>query len=389
MTSAKINKAKLLFILSNDYGELSNALYLVMGEPFDTTLLMPGRLYALNKDSLVVPTRRYSVLADVIAAVEDESPDIIFIFSGYLYTINNIFDLPTLAKLVDSLRSRHCRVVTSDPFLGLMARLDNNTFSDRHPAKAALTNHFSRVFAVLRDVPHLYLVDIGTSANVSHVSFFNPHIVLDQAEKSARGEGLTQELGITEPEHVWLYVLASEDYGYQMGVHGGTRFENLLIARLRDAELARRQPVLIAPQPCIDSLRSHDALPQDALLLPFCRYDHFTSLLLAAEHAFYWNIFSNSLLLRVVNYRSVFFFAQGHMVHAIKPLFEVGMKYYYADSELPLLSPEQALVPEELASLARGQEQSLEAARSHFRRSPTPQEMVEQLLHGFSERRTT
>lgn len=71
--------------------------------------------------------------------------------------------------------------------------------------------------------------------------------MLDQTERKARVERLSQELGIPALEYVWLFVLSSEDYGYQIGVHGGTRFENLLVARLRDAELARRRPVLIAP----------------------------------------------------------------------------------------------------------------------------------------------
>lgn len=77
------------------------------------------------------------------------------------------------------------------------------------------------------------------------------------------------------------------------------------------------------------------------------------------------------------------------MVHAIKPLFEMGMKHYYADLELPYLSPEQTLAPDELARLARGQDESLEAARSHFRRLPTPQERVKQFLHGYPAWRTT
>lgn len=383
MTSAKDDMAKLLFVLSNDYGELSNALYLVKGGPFETVLLMPDRLYALNKDSLPVPTRCYNAVAEVIAAVEEEKPDILFLFSGYLYNINNIFDLETLQQLINELRALNCPLVTSDPFLGLMAQIDDGAFNDQHPAKPWLTRLFSQVFAVLRDVPHLHLVDIGTQANVTSVSFFNPNIVLDRPGPGGRAEGLSQQLGIAAPEHVWLFVLSLEDYGHQAGVHGKAQFDELLIGRLWQAVLAGRQPVLIAPQPCIASLRNRGALPETTILLPFCRHDHFTALLAAAEHAFYWNIFSNSVLVRIANYRSIFFFDRGHMVYAINPLFDLGMKYYYADSELPLLGPDQALVPEELSRLASRQEQTLEPARSHFRRSPPPQEMVEKILHSY------
>lgn len=385
MTSAKTDTAKLMFVLSNDYGELSNALYLVRGGSFETVLLMPDRLYALNKDGLPVPTRRYNALSEVIAAVEEEKPDIIFLFSGYLYTINNIFSLEALQLLVRELRARNCRIVTSDPFLGLMARIDDGTFNDRHPAKPWLSHLFSQVFAVLQDVPHLHLVDIGTRANVASVSFFNPNLVLTGPGQSDRAEGLCRQLGIGAPEHVWLFVLSSEDYGHQASVHGRAQFDELLIGRLWQAVLAGRQPVLIAPQPCIASLRNRGALPETAILLPFCRHDHFTSLLAAAEHAFYWNIFSNSVLVRIVNYRPLFFFDRGHMVYAINPLFALGMKYYYAASELPFLAPEQALVPEELSRLALRQEQTLEPARTHFRRSPAPQEMVKRILHHYRE----
>lgn len=381
MTNAKADSAKLLFVLSNDYGELSNALYLVMGEHFATVLLMPDRLYALNKDSLPVSTRCYRAPAEVIAAVEEEKPDIVLLFSGYLYAINNIFDVEALKQLVGMLQSRSCRIVTSDPFLGLMARVDDGIFNDRHPAKPWLTSLFSQVFAILRNVLHLHLVDIGTEAKVPSVSFFNPNIVLDRSRQSERAERACRELGIESSEHIWLFVLSSEDYGHQAAVHGRGQFDELLIGRLWQAVLAGRQPVLIAPQPCIASLRDRGALPPTAVLLPFCRQDHFTSLLAAAEHAFYWNIFSNSVLIRIVNYRSVFFFAYGHMVYAINPLLDLGMKYYYANSDMPYLNSDQALVPEELSRLARRQEQTLEPARNQFRCSPTPQEMVEKILH--------
>jgi hypothetical protein len=103
---------------------------------------------------------------------------------------------------------------------------------------------------------------------------------------------------------------------------------------------------------------------------------------LEAEYVFYWNIFSNSILSRVMNHLPVFFFDPGHMVHAIPSLFATGMKQYYAGSEPVYLKLQADLESEELAVLGSKQEGAMSGARENFWRSPGPEEVVEELLAG-------
>lgn len=91
----------------------------------------------------------------------------------------------------------------------------------------------------------------------------------------------------------------------------GGGVDGLVLDHLGNAIQHGRQPVLIAPAPCIDALRA-SGRATDAILLSFCRHDVFRQHLLDAEHAFYWNVFSNSILARVMNGLPVLFLARPH-----------------------------------------------------------------------------
>jgi hypothetical protein len=373
-------EARLLFLLSNDYGELSNALYVLRDEGLDATLLLPERLFDANRDALAVRARRYGTLADVIDALDSERPDIVFLFSAYLYVVNGIFELGTVEALLDELQGRHLRVITSDPFLGLLLAHGASPFSERHPQRQRLTDHFVQLAARLRDVTHLYLVPPNGLAGERKVSVFNPHILSDAASMQQRRTRLADRISIDLRRPRWLFLLASEDYGAQIARLGREQFEALLLERLEDAAHAGRQPLLIAPQPCVDSLsRAGRAIP-GLVLLSFCAHDLFADLLLEAEYAFYWNMLSNSLLARLANRLPALFFDRGHLAYAIPALLELGLKTYFAGAQFAVLDQRQGLAPGALAELAAAQQLTLGNAIENFLRSPTPRELVQRLL---------
>ena len=140
---------KLMFVLSHDYGELFRATYLLAGYEFQSVFLMPERLLAVNRGGLPGPALAYRSFVDVFEAVDVERPDVVFLFSGYLYTINNLFHVDTVQALVRKLRERECRLVTSDPFQGILADVDDSTFSDAHPRKAWLTWLFIHIYYLI------------------------------------------------------------------------------------------------------------------------------------------------------------------------------------------------------------------------------------------------
>lgn len=380
MVDTRASRAKLLFVLCNDYGELATAMYLLMGSEFRPVLLLPDRLFAANRDSLPVPAYRYASLREVTDTIDREQPDIVFLFSGYLYAVNNIFDIETIEALVRDLRSRHHRIVTSDPFLGIMSEIGAQTFSDRHPRKQWLTAHFSSLSRVFADVTHLYLINAEAFARTQSVSFFNRHIVLPASAFAECERKVSGGLSLAPGRKRWACVLSLEDYGAQAARHGRARFDDMLLNTLQQTARAGRQPILVAPEACLASIQGKGPSIDSLVLLPFCGYDLFEALLIEAEYVFYWNIFSNSILTRAINHLPVFFFDPGHMAHAIPPLYELGMKRYYPGTALTYLDQRRELSTAELAALAAEQEHTLREARENFGRSPTPEEMVERIL---------
>jgi hypothetical protein len=358
---------RLLFIVSADYGELSNALYFLRGGGFAARLLLPERLYTANRDSLPVPAERYATAPDILAAAAHEPPDIVFLFSGYLLAFNGILDLPSVRELMRQLRKRGAELVVTDPFLGLLRPVCPSPFNARHPAK--LDAHFAQVAQLMDAATHLYLVAPDGEPAPRAASFSNPVL---WSEVRTSGAGPLQ----------WLFVLAAEDAGAQAHRLGQERFVQLLRARLADAVRAGRRPVLVAPQPLLDVL----AGTVDGLIaLSFCAHATFTRLLLEAEYAFYWNPFSNSVPARLVNGRAAFFFDRGHMAHAIPALYELGLRTYYPGTRPSMLALDAALVPGELADLASSQAAGLQQARLRFTSAPTPRELVQRLLTGRTQ----
>jgi hypothetical protein len=367
MQQTQPSDPKLLFVVSNDFGELANALYLLRGYPFRATLLLPERLFATNRDRLTASVVMYRSVADVLTAARDLQPDVVFLFSAYLYALNGNLPLEGVAELVSALGRENVPLVTSDPFLGVLARLDGSTFSDRHPFRQVLLEHFARLCPILRHMIHLYLVDPGPAPPGPSVSFFNPHILSVSA------------MPVADP--FWLFVLAQEDYTLQVARLGRQRFEQLLLERLNETAKARRRPVLIAPDPLIGALAGHGAEKIGGLrLLSFCSYSEFMSLLLQAEYCFYWNLYTNSVPARVVNQMPVFFFASGHMVEAIPPLAAAAAQRYYAGALVPLLDLGQPLDASTLAPLAAAQPELFGVSRAQFQQSPPPDAMVASIL---------
>jgi hypothetical protein len=178
----------------------------------------------------------------------------------------------------------------------------------------------------------------------------------------------------------WMFVLSAEDYATGIGRWGKARFDGVLLEKLKETANAGRQPVLIGPGPCIDALRQATSTPASALLLEFCKYTTFLSLLSEAEYCFYWNLFSHSIIARVMNRQPVFFFDSGHLVHAMPSFLEIGLKHFYACARPRSLDQDARLSAEQLAGLALEEDGRLEPARQRFAQSPEPAQVVERLL---------
>ena len=355
---------RLLFVVSNDYGELSGALDLVRGQPCLASLLLPPRLAGPNANALAVPSAEYRSVADIFEAVDRDRPHVVFLFSGYLFGVNRLFRVEETADLVRGLEARGVAVATSDPFLGLMARPTESTLTPGHPLGPALVEHFGRLSPSLADLIHVYFMPAEGVAVARKVWASNPRAFEGGPSIDDR----------------WLYLFSEEDYGQQVGAMGKDTFDEALLALVENASREGRKPVVLGPSACVEALSRSATKVEELELRTFLGHADFRELLLGAGRVFYWNVFSNSILARVATGRPVSFFAPGHMAHAIPPLFEAGLGHYYPGGPPPLLD---ARSPHSVGSLEASDDAwrpAREVAIARYRGMAGPMEMVAEIV---------
>lgn len=370
----------LLFIISNDFGELSDTFYFVKGQNFTACLAVPPRLFNANQGKLPLKSYLYQSLQDIFNIVDRENPELIFLCSGYLYAINQILSLEAVGELLQTLKTKGHKLITSDPFLGILAELDYSTFNKKNPFHRFFLQHFAQLFNQLQDIPHLYTSPIIRSPKIQQISFFNHHMEISADERSTYPNILSQVLPIHLEKKRWLFLIGSEDYLTQVNRYGQQQFHELFYNKLEETIRSGRQAIVLAPQTCVEAVKRFNPSMQETIFLSFCPYQIFHTILLEAEYLFMWNIFSNCLISRIGNYGPVFFFAPGHLSQAIPAILELGMKCNYSYANLQYLDILKPLKITELLELCSVQEKVFEDTRFRYHQNPSPDVVVKQLL---------
>jgi tetratricopeptide (TPR) repeat protein len=402
--AASARDCRMLFVLDNDYGELTTLMYFALGQPFldRITILLPDRLSADNANALPGRTHSYKSLDDVLRAVEQERPDIVFLCSGYLFPIHGIFSLEELEGLVRLLRERGCRVVTSDPFLGMLSRRNPRTLisidipgNDRASLRyqpedverlrqiktvedERLRTHFSRCEEILRDCRHLYpaFCDVpekqATAIESRNLSFFNPSLLCPALASS---EGEPASLDAARPPH-WLFILSRTDMETQVMFETGAGFADIVARKLMETLWAERHAILVGPGELAELLVNRMPTTERIDLEPYCPFDRLMSLLLSAEYAFYWNVLSHTILIRLFNKLPVVVFDRGHLVRNVPAIYDRVIDWYYQGWEPPLLDHRQTLTLDRLSAYAAPYRREADRMCDRFRRAPTPEQLI-------------
>jgi tetratricopeptide (TPR) repeat protein len=387
--------AKLLFVLDNDYGELTTLMYLLLGQELvgSTTLLLPERLFANNAGALPGRTRRYDTLEDIVTAVDRERPDVVFLCSAYLMTIHELLTLEELERLVGLLAERGCRVVTTDPFLGVLSQDDVSSLvvfdiSDaavdlyeavKERQEKRLREHLTRCEEILRGAEHLYPAFCDPQGgrqyptDARNLSFFNPALLCPPAGEEDEGR---------RPH--WLFILSQADYEAQVLVEG-LAFIDLVADRIIDALAAGRHPIMIGPRELIDSLGDRLPTAEGVDLLHYCPFRQLVALSLSAEYAFYWNVLSHSILIRLFNGRPNVVFDQGHLIRNVNAVHERVVNWYYQGWETPFTDQEAPMTLESVEDGCRSFREAAGDLQDRFARAPSPAQMIDGLLGGEEE----
>lgn len=382
MTESAQPEPRPLIIVSRDPEELSLARSFLLGQQVAarTTILLPDNLFAAHRGALPASALQYATLEDILRAVEEHQPDLVCLFSGYLLPLDKLLSVGSLDTLLHRLRDRGCRLVTSDPFLGLLPRLTGAQIDTRMLAldQPRWRRWLGRLLVRLRgkvvDVPHLddlthlYPTSIpNLDDQVSRVAFFNP------AGANGPGPG-----GPRSSRPRWLFALSGMDHRCQEAMLGPGAFTECLLGMLRYALEGERDPTLIAPAPIVQRLTK--VLPPSVELLSSCPPAEFEQRVLDAEYVFSWNPFSALHVVRIANELPVFPFDRGYYSRTIKPFYAIARECYLGGWEPTYLDQRQLFSPYVLAHLAKAQKPVMRALRERWQLSPTPDRLVDQLL---------
>lgn len=405
------NNTPIVLVVCNDYGELAFALYLLACQSFaqNTTLMLPPRLHAKNPDALPGQTLVYHSLDDIRNEMDDATPGILGLFSGYLLPIHRLCNTDELGSLLRSTQAQGWKCFTSDPFLGLLKNVEPGelvtlkapklpiiwslfavTKKTRLAAEAQVAESkllLTEMHRMLNGMLHVY--PCGKSPTETDPSFgrrlhFHNTGFLSQPEHepSAASPMATPE------KQRWLFVLGDQDYAVQEEKYGQTiwakdisrKFRVILLRKLHETLEAGRVPTLVAPAKVIESVRKHSPAADSMELLPHCEYSHFQSLLRDAEYVFYWNAVSFSCILRTLTGKPWFTFDDGHLLRGMSAHYSSRISnWFYRDDDPPRLDFDSTLTCDALQQATQQHLKSAWRVRQGLLASPEPQSLFSAL----------
>lgn len=387
----KKREIRLLFILAAEFGELLYAHYFTRGYDFDSAYVLPPSLYKLNKTSLPTKSYVYKNLNDLKKIITLEQPKIVFLFSGYLLTLNKLLNHNSLKELIDFCQDLNITVATDDFSLNIWPNLNNfncQNFNLNNPLHNFFIENLKLSRNILKNAYHLYGVAVKNLSDSNHLTFFNPYL-LKPAVFQLPVKKSKNNFNPRSKTKAWLFILADEEFIVQSEKLGEQRFIEQILAQLKNSSNLGKQPILLAPRRCLELIKQHKEKINNLILLSACPFNQYLQLLFSVEYVFYWNVFSFSIIVREFNLLPVFYFTFGHMIEKFPPLREYTWECYQTNREpLGLLDPNKPLDLVELKNKAKLQLKSTKKALVRHKRiiPNTPPVIIAKILRkGNSE----
>lgn len=397
-----------LFILDNDFGELTLILYLVLGQNCfrECRVLVSPRLYEKNRDALPGRLGAWTSEADLIQVIDTRRPRIVVFASAYLLPVHDLLTVEALERVIEAARRQGAAVVTADPFLGLISQWSSRGLSElisidiptaaderlramKRGADALLHRALAAVERMVRPLPHLYPSPTDLTAltpaatDDRNVCFFNEALLLPSHLADLTPNAKDEPVAPGGPH--WMFVISLVDFQTQVMFLGAARFAAIVAQLLTRAAELGRHAMLLGPDELRDLLKRElskqpPARRERIHLLSFCSFRRAMSLLLTAEYCFYWNVVSHTILMQLSNGRPVILFDRGHLVRALPALYERVIAWYYQGWEPPYLDHEASLSLAALTDATASHARHREGLMARFRRAPSPADLLESLL---------
>ncbi len=391
-----------LFIIDNDYGELTTILYLISGvNSFSKfKILLSKRIYEHNYNTFPSNVESWSSEEDLLQSLKLFRPDIVMLASGYLIPIHNLLSIEALERVCKSALNQGAKVITADPFLGLLSQwspiglekiisIDIPIYASKEllilkqAADKKLHVELSLANTLLRNFPHIYpaytdMQEIHTyPTDVMNRSFFNENLLIPK-------EYLSEPRG-SKPH--WVFVISEVDFQTQAMHQGVEPFAEIVLNLLIQGADLGRKVIFLGPKSLIDLLYPMTNIERgnkDIHLFNFGAYECVMSLLLSAEYCFYWNVVSHTILMQLWNGRPVILFDKGHLARSVPDLYERVIAWYYQGWEPEYVDQHKAISLERLIQIVNSHGTIKEKLMNAYKRAPSPEYLFRSLLEGSS-----
>lgn len=379
-----------LFVLDNDFGELTTVLNLVLGQEcfWRARVLVPPRLFERNWDALPGRIGLWTSEREVVEAIEGLQPRVVVLASAYLFPVHGLLSVEAIGRVLEVARRQRALVVTADPFLGLISQWAGKGLEQlisvdipktanellvtaKRGADALLHRELGAVERLLRPLPHLYPCPTDLAAltrevtDARNLGYFNQALLLP-----------VELAGLSEEKPHWIFVISLVDFQTQVMFHGPVRFAAIVQRLLTQTAELGRQAVLLAPNLLGEMILPVVAKNRRIEVLSFCSFRRAMSLLLTAEHCFYWNVVSHTILMQLANGRPALLFDRGHLVRAVPALYPRVIAWYCQGWEPPYLDQEADLSLAVLAGVKASHARHRDDILARFRRAPAPVELL-------------
>ena len=282
--------------------------------------------------------------------------------------------------------------MTADPFLGMLSKQDPRTLiridiptqhpeftveqltEAKRPAEERLWAGYTQSEQILRDTYHLYpsycdvAEDDVAETDARNIAFFNDRLVRPASATPVEA---------AKPH--WLFILGTPDCEIQ-ALFEGAAFVDIVASKLVETLAAGRHPILIGPSAFVDQLVLRMPTAEGIDILSQCPFTQFYALLLSAEHAFYWNVVSHSLLIRLYNRLPIVQFDRGHLVRTAPAIYDRIVGWYYQGWEPTLRDHREPLTLETVTRWAEEYGRQADRLMGRYRRAPSPDQMIADLM---------
>ena len=361
---------KAMFITTHDFGELSLATFLARNQEFEKIFIIPEQKAAYF-DEVVNILYTYTNVTQLERIIDKETPNIIFLNTAYLFVNGNLATMESFKAFFSYLQQLKCPIVTSDPFARVYDSFPECSFKVNGQQLDKLKSEMSFLNNYLSELPHIYGFSCKNEFQNTY-SFYNKKYCKTQK---------IEDTEIVEKDN-WLFVLGELDFNLLLGRHE-KNFVTNLVARLQ--EISKNPNNVIR---CVFPLRLvmilRDFLPptDNIHILNFTSLRNFESLISISDVVFYWNVFSNSILMCYYYDVPFLCFEKGHIADLSPDLFKHMSEGIYRNGT-PEFVDFFTTVENKLDTLLENyySRENRQKILKEYQQLPSPETIVKQLVN--------